>query len=154
MKVALVNLCKIEDFSKTGDWRSSLAFLKENNIDYVDYFSGKETPTDLLNGFYEALANKEVELIWFIQGGNDLITFLDKIDWKLVKKSNKEYLGLSDFTHFVFKAMESGKTCYYGPGLSHCWAASLPRFIRILILQEYLWLRAGLVSRSMCLGDG
>ncbi|MDP3983121.1 MAG: LD-carboxypeptidase [bacterium] len=117
MKIALVNLCKIEDFSKTSYYLDSLEFLKENNIDFIDYISGRESPDDLLEGFHEAVSNEEVQLIWFIQGGNDLIKFLDRIDWNLVERSNKEYLGLSDFTHFVFRAVKLGKTCYYGPCL-------------------------------------
>ncbi len=117
MKIALVNLCKIQDFSKTKYFQDSFEFLKENNIDFVDYVSGKETENDLLNGFHEAVNNVEVELVWFIQGGSDLIKFLDKINWDLVKKTSKEYFGLSDFTHFAFKAVGAGKTCYYGPGL-------------------------------------
>lgn len=117
MKIALVNLCEIEDFSKTNDSRDSFEFLRENNIDFVDYVSGRESPDDLLGGFHEALGNDKVGLIWFIQGGNKLIRFLDKINWELVKQSNKEYLGLSDFTHFAFRAVQLGKICYYGQGL-------------------------------------
>ncbi len=119
MKIALVNLCNIEDFSKTDDYSSSLAFLKENAIDYVDYASGREILGDLLDGFHLALKDKDVELVWFVQGGNSLIRFLDKIDWDLVRQSNKEYYGLSDFTHFALKAVSLGKVCYYGQGLKH-----------------------------------
>ena len=119
MKIGLVNLCKIEDFSKKKEYQASLEFLRENNIDFVDYFSGRESLIDLLDGFHEALSNKEVELIWFIQGGNNMIRFLDKIDWELVERSQKEYLGLSDFTHFVFRAVSFNKICYYGPGLKN-----------------------------------
>lgn len=117
MKIAIVNLCKIEDFSKTEYYQDSLGFLKENDIDFVDYVSGRENASDLLNGFHEALGNDEVELIWFIQGGNDLIKLLNKINWETVGQSNKEYMGLSDFTHFAFKAIKLGKICYYGQGL-------------------------------------
>lgn len=117
MKIALVNLCKIQDFSKTKYSQESFEFLKENSIDFVDYFSGRETTDDLLKGFHEAVSNPEVSLVWFIQGGNELIKFIDKIDWDLVKKTDKEYFGFSDFTHFSFKAINVGKICYYGPGL-------------------------------------
>ncbi len=117
MKIALVNLSKIEDFAKTEYYQDSLDFLTENQIDFVDCFSGRENLDELLAGFHEALRNNEVELVWFIQGGNTLIKFLNKIDWDLVKQSDKEYLGSSDFTHFVFKAVELGKICYYGPQL-------------------------------------
>jgi len=119
MKIALVNLCKIEDFSKTKYYQKSLEFLQENNIDFVDYFSGRETAPELLSGFHDALRDDTIELVWFIQGGSELINFLEKIDWKLVERSNKEYLGLSDFTHFVFRAIKLGKTCYYGQGLQN-----------------------------------
>jgi muramoyltetrapeptide carboxypeptidase LdcA involved in peptidoglycan recycling len=119
MKIALVNLSKIEDFSETKYFASCLDFLKENNVDFVDYVSGRKTIEELLEGFHNALKNEEVELVWFVQGGNKLVRFLDKIDWNLVSKTNKEYLGTSDFTHFVFKAVELGKTCYYGPVLKN-----------------------------------
>lgn len=117
MKIALVNLCKIQDFSKTKYFQDSFEFLKENGIDFIDYISGRETETDLLNGFHEAVNNSEVELVWFIQGGNDMVKFLDKIDWELIKITNKEYFGLSDFTHFAFKAVALNRVCHYGPGL-------------------------------------
>jgi muramoyltetrapeptide carboxypeptidase LdcA involved in peptidoglycan recycling len=117
MKIGLVNLCKIEDFSKSKYYPKSLEFLKENEIDYIDYFSGRETSADLLSSFHAAVSNDQVELIWFVQGGNSLINFLDKIDWDLIKQSDKKFLGLSDFTHFAFKAVALGRICYYGSGL-------------------------------------
>jgi len=117
MKIALVNLSKIQDFSKTPYYQASLEFLEENNIDYVDYFSGRENFEDLLNGFHEALGDDSVDLVWFIQGGSELIQFLNKIDWDLVRHSHKSFLGQSDFTHFAFRAIPLGVTCYYGPGL-------------------------------------
>lgn len=116
MKIALVNLSKIEDFSKTKHYAASLEFLKENNIEFLDFFSNRNSLEELLSGFHEALKS-DAELVWFIQGGNTLIKFLDRIDWELVKKSKKEYLGTSDFTHLVFKMVPLGKTCFYGPGL-------------------------------------
>jgi muramoyltetrapeptide carboxypeptidase LdcA involved in peptidoglycan recycling len=117
MKIALVNLCKIEDFAQTKYYQSAMDFLAENNIDYVDYMSGRATAQELLDGFHAALRDTTVDLVWFIQGGNTLITFLDNIDWELVKSSSKEYLGLSDFTHFSLHANKLGQTCYYGQGL-------------------------------------
>lgn len=117
MKLALVNLCKIEDFSKSPSYNDSMVFLKENGIDYADYMSDRATPEALLDGFHQALRDPSVDLVWFVQGGNALVTILEDIDWNLVATCGKAFFGLSDFTHFSLKSATLGATCYYGQGL-------------------------------------
>jgi len=117
MKVALVNLCKIEDISLLSSFSSDISFLNENQIEYVDYASGKNTREDLLKGFHDALKDKTVGLVWFVQGGNSLISFIENIDWDLVVSSEKKFLGISDFTHFSMTAVSKGVKCYYGLAL-------------------------------------
>jgi len=119
MKIALVNLCKIEDFSLSKYWQDSHDFLIENDIDFVDYISGRSSIGELLSGFYEALKNTGVDLIWFVQGGNRMLELYSEINWDLVKASKKEFLGFSDFTNFSLVANSLGITCYYGPGLKN-----------------------------------
>lgn len=119
MKIALVNLCKIEDISKAPFYESSFKFLMENNIEHIDYASGRASFKDLLNGFHDALSNPEVDLIWFVQGGSSLVKFLPDINWTLVKESRKSFFGLSDFTHFSLHASCYGVPCFYGQGLKH-----------------------------------
>ena len=117
MKIALVNFAEYEKFNSTDSFKKDLEFLVENKIDYVDYCFEYNKKSDLLAGFKKSLANPEIDLIWFVCGGNKTIKFLDNIDWEAVKKVNKIYAGASDFTHFSFKAIEKGQTCYYGTSL-------------------------------------
>jgi muramoyltetrapeptide carboxypeptidase LdcA involved in peptidoglycan recycling len=117
MKVALVNFAEYEKFNSTVSFKQDLEFLVENKIDYVDYCFNYDKKLDLLAGFRKALANPEIDLIWFVCGGNKTIKFLDDIDWEVVKKANKIYAGASDFTHFSFKAVQNGQVCYYGTSL-------------------------------------
>lgn len=119
MKIALVNLCKIEDVSLNPSFKNDLAFLSENKIEYVDYVSRKKTATELLDGFHDALKDNSVEVVWFTQGGSTLINFIDLIDWELVVSSGKKFVGLSDFTHFSAIAVSKGVQCYYGLALKN-----------------------------------
>lgn len=118
MKIALVNLTKLNDYAKRKSYQNDMQFLTENHIDYVDYCSGREDFDTLLEGFHEAIKNPEIDLVWFVQGGTTLIKYLRDIDWELVARTKKKYLGLSDFTHFSFKAVTVGCECYYGAGLA------------------------------------
>lgn len=117
MKIALVNFAEYEKFNGTDSFKKDLEFLVENKIDYVDYCFNYDKKADLLAGFRKALANPEIDLIWFVCGGNKMIKFLDDIDLEAVKKAGKIYAGVSDFTHFSFKAVENGQVCYYGTSL-------------------------------------
>ncbi len=118
MKIALVNLCKIEDFALHKSYVDSISFLEENNIDYLDFASGTSTLQEMIEKFNEAL-DSDAELLWLIRGGNKCIQALDLLDWDKIKKTGKKFYGLSDFTHFAVKAKSLGLTCYYGQGLTN-----------------------------------
>ena len=117
MKIALVNLSKFQKFRTVKNFKRDFNFLVKNNIEFVDYCFDYSKPADLLKGFYRALKNPDVDLVWFVRGGDKLMRFFDKIDWNLVKKANKKYIGFSDPTNFFFKAVNLGQTCYYGTNL-------------------------------------
>lgn len=118
MKVALVNLCKTEDFTKHKSYSDSISFLNENNIEFLDFASGLETIDEMVESFHKAL-DSDADLIWVIRGGNKCIQTLNKIDWNKVVDSKKVFYGLSDFTHFSTMAVSKGVTCYYGQGLTN-----------------------------------
>lgn len=117
MKIALVNLSKFQKVSEAKGFKKDFNFLIKNEIEFVDYCLNYSKPSDLLRGFHKALKDPMVDLIWFVRGGDKIMRFFDKIDWDLVKKSNKEYIGFSDPTNFFFKAINLGQTCYYGTNL-------------------------------------
>ncbi len=114
MKVALVNLAKLEDLSLSKHQEGISRFLEENGIDFLDFYSGRSGLEELLEGFHDALKS-DAELIWFTQGGDKVIRFLDKIDWKLFEKSEKKFMGTSDPTHIAWKCKELELDYFYGP---------------------------------------
>lgn len=116
MKIALVNLCKTENFINHKSYQDSISFLIENKIEFLDFASNAETICEMIESFHNAL-DSDADLIWVIRGGNKCIQTLDKIDWGKVVGSKKVFYGLSDFTHFSTVAVSYGVTCYYGQGL-------------------------------------
>lgn len=114
MKIALVNLAQFNKYQGADSFKDDISFLKENNIDFVDYCSKYSDSKNLFAGFNKALDNPDIDLIWFVCGGYKIIKFIDRIDWQKVRKSNKVYAGFSDFTHFSFKAVQNKQVCYYG----------------------------------------
>ncbi len=118
MKIALVNLCKEEDFSKHKTYQDCISFLEEEGIDYLDFCSGHDDLDILVKKFNDSLSS-EADIVWFVCGGWTCLKVLDKIDWDKVVASKKKFYGLSDFTHFSSKATSLGLNCYYGQGLAH-----------------------------------
>lgn len=117
IKVGLVNLSKLEKFRENPSFQNDVRFLTENDIDFIDYCLDYDKPEDLLRGFHEALKNPEIDLIFFVRGGEKIIRLINDIDWSLVKRANKKYIGFSDPTNFFFFATRYGQTCYYGTNL-------------------------------------
>ena len=118
MKIALTNLCKMEDFAKFSSLDESMSFLKENGIEYLDFASGADDIEGMVDLFHQALAS-DADLVWVIRGGVSCVQTLDKLNWEEIVASNKCFYGLSDFTHFSTMAVSKGVTCYYGQGLTY-----------------------------------
>ena len=87
MKIALVNLCAADDFAQQFDYQDSMDFLREEQIEYLDFASGVTTLDQRVGKFNLALES-DAELIWVIRGGYVCLETLDKINWEKVV-SNK-----------------------------------------------------------------
>lgn len=114
MKVALVNLAKLEDISESEYQEMTIRFMKDYGIEYLDFYSGRSTLDELVDGFHQALKS-DAELIWFCRGGVKTIKALEKIDWKIFAESKKMFMGSSDPTHIAWKAHQYGLDFFYGP---------------------------------------
>lgn len=68
----------------------------KNTLSKWKYFSA--TDKDRLTDFHELLKNPEIEIIMASRGGYGWSRLLRKIDFDLIKKSNKILIGFSDFT--------------------------------------------------------
>ncbi len=116
-KIGLVNIAEYSDISNWSSYKKDFEFLNKYSIPFKDFASGRLTPGSLIDGFYEAVEDPEVSIIWFTNGGNRFIESLDNLDWDKIKKNNKVFIGLSDFTHFSILANQNNIRTYYGLAL-------------------------------------
>ena len=51
-----------------------------------------------IQAFHDLLKNDEIEVIWCATGGNRVLQWLDKVNWKLVNEKQKRIIGFSECT--------------------------------------------------------
>ena len=71
---------------------------------------------DRTNDIHEMFLDKEVRLIMATIGGNHSNQLISKLDYKIIKKNPKIFIGYSDITvlHYAIQSQTSLAT-YYGP---------------------------------------
>ena len=116
-KVAVINLSIPVDISQAAEFQQACTVLAQYGIEVVDYASGRTEPQSMAQGVREAIEDPDVTTVLAFSGGNMAISCLDYIDWQKVGNSGKVFAGLSDFTHFSWKAVEAGADCAYGTSL-------------------------------------
>lgn len=81
----------------------------------TQYAGSKE---DKLGAFHDLAANPDVKAVIFATGGQRAATLLDDIDYKLVAKNPKIYMGFSDHTALLNAISARAKlVTYHGPTL-------------------------------------
>jgi len=116
-KIALVNLAEYSDIRDFSSYKEDINFLNKHAIPFKDFASGRNTHDLLIEGFAQAIADPEVSVVWFTNGGSKFIEFLNDFDWDKIKNSGKIFLGFSDFTHFSILANQKSIQTYYGLSL-------------------------------------
>ena len=67
-------------------------------------------------GFHELAARDDVEAIVFARGGWGVLRILDRIDWDLLRRRPRAYVGYSDLTPFLQQVIERlGVAVLHGP---------------------------------------
>ena len=117
-KVAVVNLSQMVDVGAMPEFGQGIAVLREYGLEVADYATGRAEPLAMVDGLHAAVYDSEVGFVLTYSGGSAAIRCLDFIDWGSVGACGKVFAGLSDFTHFVWKALEAGATCAYGLSLT------------------------------------
>ncbi len=56
------------------------------------------TDKERLNDLHWAFADKTIDAVWCVRGGYGTTRFLDKVDYNLIKKNPKIFIGYSDIT--------------------------------------------------------
>lgn len=74
------------------------------------------TAQEKADAFHDLFSNPDIKAIMGARGGNRAITLMDKIDWNVVKKNPKIFMGYSDMTqllHAIYK--HTGLVTFHGP---------------------------------------
>ena len=97
---------------------------------YVKEVNGYLAGTDAqrLEDLHNMFADDSVDGIWCIRGGYGATRILPKINYKMIKKNPKVFIGYSDITAFtqaIFQ--ETGLICFHGPIACLLYTSPSPR---------------------------
>jgi muramoyltetrapeptide carboxypeptidase len=88
-------------------------FVNESN----DYMAG--TPEQRAQDINNFFRDKDVKAIWCLRGGISGNLSLEYLDYKLIKKNPKIFIGYSDVTNYNFAIYtKTGLVNFYGPALT------------------------------------
>lgn len=74
------------------------------------------TDDERLAAFHELAADPSIRAIVFARGGSGLLRVLPRIDWRLLARHPRAYVGYSDLTPFLLAVVERlGLVAFHGP---------------------------------------
>lgn len=77
-------------------------------------FAGEDA--ERLAGFHRLAADPDVRAILFARGGSGLLRILPAIDWDLLRRHPRVYMGYSDLTPFLLEVVRRlGLATFHGP---------------------------------------
>ena len=69
-----------------------------------------------LDGFHRLAADESIRAILFVRGGHGLLRLLPRIDWALLARTPRAYVGYSDLTPFLLEVVRRlGLVSFHGP---------------------------------------
>jgi muramoyltetrapeptide carboxypeptidase len=78
------------------------------------YFAGKDQ--ERADELMEMFTRKDVDAIWCVRGGYGSIRILDLLDYELIRKNPKVFIGYSDITALITAIyQETGLVTFHGP---------------------------------------
>ncbi len=110
-----------------------------SNVSYrCGMFAG--TDAERLRGFHDLAADPEVAAIVFARGGHGVLRLLPDIDWALLARRPRAYVGYSDLTPFLLQVVARLRcVAFHGPMV----AADLARGLTALEEQSFIGALAG-----------
>jgi len=128
--------------SKT-DLEAGIKMIKSSGFDVLigpntfnrrDYLAGKDE--ERLSDFHAMFSDQGVKAVFCARGGYGSLRLLDKIDFDLIKKNGKIFVGYSDITALLMAIYsETGLITFHGPvvrGLSSDKRINLDSLFRLL----------------------
>ena len=77
-------------------------------------FAGDEN--DRLDGFHTLVEDQEIKAIFFARGGAGVLGLLPRINWELLGKTPRAFVGYSDLTPFLLQVVQRlGWSALHGP---------------------------------------
>lgn len=123
--VAIVSPSSAVPKELKGQFNNGVKFLKSLGLKVKigknvlgRYFYSSGTVKERLNDIHKAFADKTVKAIIMSIGGNTANNLLDGLDFDLIKKNPKIFLGISDGTTLLNPIFsKTGLITYHGPDL-------------------------------------
>ncbi len=108
-------------------------YYKPSVLSEYGYFAG--TDPERADELMHMFANKEVDAIMCVRGGYGSIRILDLLDYNMIRKNPKIFIGYSDITALITSIFErTGLICFHGPlGISDYTDYTLKSFDRVLV---------------------
>lgn len=79
-----------------------------------DLFAGGDD--ERLDAFHELAADPDLEAVFFARGGHGVLRLLPRIDWELLARHPRAYVGYSDLTPFLLAVVERlDLVAFHGP---------------------------------------
>jgi muramoyltetrapeptide carboxypeptidase len=107
--------------------------LAENLSRRAGLFAGEDD--ERLGGFHRLVADESVGAIFFARGGHGILRLLPHIDWDLVARRPRAYIGYSDLTPLLYQVVRRvGVAAFHGPMVAVDFARGLePVEVRFLL---------------------
>ncbi len=108
-------------------------FYYDSVLDQYGYFAGKDE--DRAEELKKMFANDKVDAILCVRGGYGSIRILDKIDYDLIRKNPKIFMGYSDITALITAIhQKTGLITFHGPlGVSEFNDFTLTSFEKVVM---------------------
>ncbi|MFQ5525201.1 MAG: LD-carboxypeptidase [Thermoanaerobaculia bacterium] len=87
-------------------------------------FAGRDE--ERLHGFMDLAGDPDIKAIFFARGGHGILRVLPALDWEVLSRHPRAYLGYSDVTPFLNLVVERlGLIAFHGPMVAVEWADGL-----------------------------
>lgn len=95
------------------------------NLSRRDFlFAGSDA--ERLEGFHRLAADPALKAIFFARGGHGLLRVLPLVDWQLLARHPRAYIGYSDLTPFLMEVVHRlGMVAFHGPMIAADFARDL-----------------------------
>lgn len=115
------------------------------------YFYSSGTVEERLSDIHEAFADKRVKAIIMSIGGSVANSLLDRLDFDLIKKNPKIFLGISDGTTLLNPIFsKTGLVTYHGPDLIFTFGKPMSPIIKENLVKTLFQGKVGQLQPNPC----